>query len=421
MSKRSLNNNSVAHSSILPFPPNFQQSGAAELTVTIVACGPCPYAGGGLIYAVTVNQPVQSWTVVRSHDDFRDLGEALLPYTLPSFPVLLGSDDTFDVVTVVKARNELQGWLSALLMHPNAHAVPAVSNFLTLGANTIPPQYEGVAWTQFVQPAAQSPINATIYSPQQQQPQHQQQNRTNVNVDDMEMDEMFKLDEDENVPAPQEDQEFEEDFIPAAAVRYKPTDEAATYEDEMDVLQLSDPGEVELVEDLGSLAQSMGASHLGRSLQLQADKRHSDNKNPNSNQNNRLPQQSGPPKVQQGLNIGGSSTQLSPAVGGIGSAMERAANNAHFNHKPPVSAPRLDSFKIIKVIGKGSFGKHLRKWMESLELLFRSPLNVLLVYYVYRQSFSCKRDNDVRDLRSQGSSKGQHHQAQSSRTYEHGA
>jgi hypothetical protein len=320
-----------------------QQSGGAELTVTIVACGPCPNVGANyLIYAVTVTQPVQCWTVIRSHDDFRSLGDALSSIfsLLPPCPLLSSSDATGDLAMIVKARNELQVWLADLLMYPGAHESLAVNNFLTLGANTLPAQYETVAWTQFNLHSVPSPINSSNLS---------SQNSGNVNVDDMEMDDMFFADDD-NAPTAQDDQDDLEEFIPAASVRYKPTDEAVTDEEEMEILQLA--GEVEMIEDIGSLAQSLGASHLGRSLQLQAEKKHVGNKN---NSNRLL--QPGLPQPQQGLNIGGSGSQLTPVVGGIGSAMEHAAKNAHFNHKPPVSAPRLDSFKMIKVIGKGSFGK----------------------------------------------------------------
>jgi PX domain len=312
---------------------HFQESGGAEFTVTIVACGPCPNAGGSLVYAITVAQPVQSWTVVRSHDDFRSLSDALLLSTLPPCPLLSSSDDTGDRNTVVNARNELQGWLSALLNDPGARESRPVKEFLTLGA-----------CAQFSLPSAPSPISPTIsYS----------QNCGDVNFDEMQMDDMFFAD-DENAPAPtaQDDQDEVEDFIPSASDRYKPTDEAVTDEDEMEILQLGD--EVEMIDDIVSLAQSLGASHLGRSLQLQAEMKYFDNKNYN---NDRL-QQPGLSKPQQGLNIEGFCTQLSPAVGGIGSALEHAANKAHFNHQPPVSAPRLDSFKLIRVIGKGKFGTY---------------------------------------------------------------
>merc|ERR1712003_608951 len=47
--------------------------------------------------------------------------------------------------------------------------------------------------------------------------------------------------------------------------------------------------------------------------------------------------------------------------GGIGSAMKEASNGGLnggcFKPPKPESPPRLDAFKMIKVIGKGSFGK----------------------------------------------------------------
>ena len=57
--------------------------------------------------------------------------------------------------------------------------------------------------------------------------------------------------------------------------------------------------------------------------------------------------------------------------GGIGDAMAKAENDPQFQphveglgdsfyRKAPVCAPRLDSFKMIKVIGKGSFGEEER-------------------------------------------------------------
>lgn len=318
------------------------QAGGAEFSVTIVACG--PIAGGtNWVYAVTVTQPVQSWTVVRSHEDFRALGEALSAGGMASVsPCPSVAAASADINTIVNVRNELQGWLSSVLMNPSAHESPAVNNFLTAEANTIPPQYQGVAWTQFspVLPPAPSPGSPNV-------PVMHQTNNTpgGGNVYDMEMDDMFIAD-DENAPAQQpDDQDEDEDFIPAASVRYKPTNEAITDEDEMEIMQSA--GEVEMIDDIGSLAQSLGASHLGRSLQLQAEMKH--------------PSQFGArSKPQQGLNIGGSGVHAAPAMGGIGGAMAQAANSTHFNHKPPVSAPKLDSFKMIKVIGKGSFGKSVR-------------------------------------------------------------
>lgn len=318
--------------------------------MTIVACGPID---DGLVYAVTVTQPVQSWTVVRSHDDFLVVGDALsqiiveLPVCPPLSPDVIDYANTNDVDAVIKARNDLQQWLCAVLMYPGARDSPAIRNFLTVGANTIAPQYEQVIWTQFnvllpptPRVVANEPDATADYEPRNVS--------INVNVDDMEMDDMFMADDDGVVTAGQNDEhEDAEEYIPSASERYKPTNEAVTDEDEMDIMQFA--GEVEMIDDVGSLAQSLGASHLGRSLQLQAEMKFKGKGQDNNT-------------IQSGLTLGvGAALQNpQPVTGGLGSAMKHAAiNGDHFNHKPPISAPRLDSFKMIKVIGKGSFGKSI--------------------------------------------------------------
>ena len=346
----------------------FQQSGAAQPSVTIVACGPCSNAVGVLVYAITVIQPVYSWTVIRSHSDFKDLDDALLrsnvPGTTDIFPILANTANISDAETVLNIRNDLQEWLSAVLMFPSTYEVPDVKSFLTLGANTLPPIYSNVSWIWVMHqfPATTShPVGTAhqSYTDQSQGSHHQNQlhsSGNSVNLDDMEMADMFISMDDDNNPTPNDDHEYDDD-IPPASVRYKPTEEAVTEEDEMELMQVA--GEVEMIEDLGSFAQSLGASHLGRSLKLQAALKHPSCKNSD------IPSRtSALPSHQQGLNIGALSSaqpsqqqQTSPR-GGIGSVMEQAANNnvSHFNHRPPTSAPRLDSFKMIKVIGKGSFG-----------------------------------------------------------------
>lgn len=293
---------------------------------------------------------------------------------------------------LIQTRHALQDWLSALLMHSHAHTIPSVSSFLTLGANMIPTQYERVVWTQF-SPSPVHTINSSANLSLSSLNSNNNNTNPGVNFDDMEMDDMF-LGEDEIGSAPHHDDhhphqtDFDEaSFIPAASIRYKPTDEAFTDEEEMEILNLAAAGEVEMIEDIGTLVQSLGASHLGRSLQLQAEMKFPNYKSPytsnvtaiQSSAHHQQPGQQQQPlpggggllaaKLQQqqgGVSIGGSrAPDAPPSVGGLGGAMERAAfhnNNvaaataAHFNHKPPVSAPRLDSFKMIKVIGKGSFG-----------------------------------------------------------------
>ena len=314
--------------------------GVGDFTVMIVASG---QIGGGLVHAVTVTQPVQSWTVIRGHDDFRAVGDALslLLTDIPPFPVSHVVDNG-DLSSLAKARNELQEWLISILMYPGARESPAVRNFLTYNANMIPPQFEGVPWTSFA--ADGTVLTTSLYSSQQQTQQHHQAASPaaaygTTNLDDMEMDDMFVADDDVG-PLPNDDSDDDDDFIPAS-VRYKPTDEEITEEDEMDIMQLA--GEIEMVEDVGSLAQSLGASHLGRSLKLQEEM-------------SRKQKQTQQP-LQSGVRLG---SAVSGGVGGgIGSAMERAVQGVgdSFNQAKPVSAPRLDSFKMIKVIGKGSFGK----------------------------------------------------------------
>jgi len=272
-------------------------------------------------------------------------------------------------------------------MHPAARESTEVRTFLTAGANTILPQYEGVAWTQFnpaVVPAAAvaaaaegvsgtTTAAAAVAAPGSPQahvgsPSAGQQQSGVGPVDDMEMDDMFLGNDGAGGPHPDDDDDDDDqddDAIPSAAIRYKPTDEAVTDQDELDILQ----GDVEMVEDVGSLAQSLGASHLGRSLSLQAELKYK------GGQQQQYAFNSKPPV--QGLTIGRSQQQpqtQGPSAGGIGGAMAMAAASSsssqqqrvgefvtsnNFNRKPLESAPRLDSFKMIRVIGKGSFGTYM--------------------------------------------------------------
>lgn len=302
--------------------------------MNIVAGGPTQ--NNLFIYAVAVSQPVQSWTVLRSHSDFLALARDLPTPPCPTQSALME-----------QSRIELQAWLTTVfLQYPQVSASDAMRNFLTQGANMIPEEYNGVNWTSFnAVPAASmasptpTPAAATT---SQQQPQ---------DMDDMDMDMgyMFMGEEEENAQEAATSQD-EDDVIPPASERYKPTDEAVADEDEMDMLQYA--GEVEMIEDIGSLAKSMGASYLGRSLQLQAEM-----KMPSQHHKQQQQQQQ-----QSGIQIGGK-TNGAPASSGIGSAMANAMSHAPPSHQmgtptpAPVSAPRLDSFKMVKVIGKGSFGK----------------------------------------------------------------
>ena len=261
-----------------------------------------------------------------------------------------------------------------------------------------------------------------------------------TNLDEMEMDDMFTLDDEEeddedhgnpnegedgdeddddedvhsiasydNEDDDEEDDDdvkFDDDDAEYLQGRYEPTDETLSQSEIMEIQQ--DYSTVEMVEDVGSLAQSLGASHLGRSLNLQREymaaaqarvqaqqqhhQHHPQNPLPslvNQHPDNMIGGSGGIHIMDQGHNSttnpaeqGSSSTRPSFGEGGIGEAMAMAAESggsstipqaadistattqAHvqgigdsFHRTAPVSAPKLDSFNMIKVIGKGSFGE----------------------------------------------------------------
>jgi serine/threonine protein kinase len=363
---------------------------AVDFNVVIAASAPVDNSGSGLVHAVTVIQPVQTWTVIRGQDDFRAVADNLSS-TLCGLPTCPLSDPATsanhiansntsagDVNTIVAARNELQQWLTAVLMHPGARESPAIRNFLTYAANMIPPQYENVPWTIFTAngqvatpapaaPASQQaaataaaappPAPPSDYSASARQSDYSTASagggshlsHSASNLDDMMMDDMFDGADDGDDDAAvghtdDDDSDGEEEY--RASVRYQPTDETITEEDEMDIANAI-AGEVEMVEDVGYLAQSMGASHLGRSLMLQEELTGA-----HKNQHHA-------PPTQPGLRLGTAVSGEGNNGGGIGSAMEQAPQGlgGSFNQTKPDSPPRLDAFKMVKVIGKGSFGK----------------------------------------------------------------
>mmetsp|Transcript_4996 Transcript_4996/g.9656 ORF Transcript_4996/g.9656 Transcript_4996/m.9656 type:complete len:387 (-) Transcript_4996:1296-2456(-) len=324
-----------------------------------------------LVHAVSVSQPVQSWTVIRDHIDFVALGNALsaIIHSLPACPSppSPSSSGSEDVDKIVNARNALQEWLTAVLFVPGARENPAVRQFLCYGANIVPPQFEGVTWVSFSSsrdhPSGSSIVQVAVKS---QQGGGVDGSPAPETLDEMEMDDMFGYEgadgEEGGDGGPDFDSDSEADYF-SATIRYQPADEAITEDDIMEMQQQAN--EVEMVEDVGSLAQSLGASHLGRSLQLQAQ--HAGLKH---GHNDHLSE-----KIQQkGLTVGGGVTEVDGSTGGIGGAMEQAQSGAvpsnqppskfdglgdSFDQRAPISQPRLDSFKMIKVIGKGSFGKLL--------------------------------------------------------------
>lgn len=264
--------------------------------------------------------------------------------TAPLFSQLnLSPND--EVAQIIKVKNEAQQWLSNVLLFPGARESPAVQQFLCYGANTVPPQYQGVNW-----------ITTNNASANQRSGTYENSGTNNgTNGADFEMEEsMFFGCHDDHHDSEGEVDDEDDDYDPdyfSPTQRYQPTVEEVTQDDMLDLQNNAD--DVEMIEDVGSFAQSMGASHLGRSLQLQAEM---SNYKKNTST---LPQDK-----REGINIGSKLSKTSPGVsnggGGIGNAVANAGIDGlsdSFYQKAPVSAPRLDSFKMIKVVGKGSFGK----------------------------------------------------------------
>ena len=374
---------------------------------------------------------MQTWTVIRNQNDFTALAETLSSSLsdVPQFPAMGVAIHGDDVNTLVAARNQQQQWLNSVLMHPSARESAAVGKFLTADANFIPPHYENVPWTMFTAtgqvaaPAAPPPPQPQDYASPPATPQATAAVAT-PNLDDMVMEDMFDNGDDFGPEHP-DDTDDEEEY--RSSERYKPTDEPITEEDEMDIAQMAD--EVEMIADVGSLAQSLGASHLGRSLMLQEEISGGNRKQPP------IPEQASV-GLQLGRAIsggGGGSNNggggSSSGGGGIGVAMQNATPGlgGSFAQTKPESPPRLDAFKMVKVIGKGSFGKH-----SSFDI-FSSPMpcletladffsnNCVPAFFFCRQSFLGQRNIDRPDVCSQGVTKRQHRQTESGGTYQNRA
>ena len=334
--------------------------------------------------------------MIRDHVDFVALGNALstiiqgLPACPTPPPQTNGLEDNN---RILRARNALQEWLTSVLFVPGARENPAVRQFLCYGANIVPPQFEGVSWVHFADDnfAQSAARNASIES--QTGVAGCSAYSAPVALDEMEMDDMFGYEADgveADEGGPDFDSDSEADYF-SATIRYQPADEAITEDGIMEMQQQAN--EVEMVEDVGSLAQSLGASHLGRSLQLQAQLAGSSKQGHTDNFSE---------KSQKGLTVGGGSVSAEVnggSSGGIGGAMEQAQNGGaiplnqpakfdglgdSFDQRAPISQPRLDSFKMIKVIGRDRSVSPFFCHFQDLPLpTLRFPLVFFLFHFIH--------------------------------------
>ena len=279
-----------------------------------------------------------------------------------------------EVDAIVHARHAAQEWLSSVLMVPAVRESPIMRQFLCYGANVVPPQFEGLAWVEFTSAGEASVSNyqaavesaPASYAAAADSDPSAPSSRPNQDED---MGGMFAFDDPNETPDDEDedgnslDSEDDAEYLQG---RYVPTEEPLTQSEIMEIQE--DYKEVEMVEDVGSLAQSLGASHLGRSLNLQSQmmsfkqQQHKMGEQVQQMQHQQNHMQGGIHPMTQD-NIFSESDNL--ISGGIGGAVAKAEmTQAHveglgdsFHRVLPISAPRLDSFKMIKVVGKGSFGE----------------------------------------------------------------
>mmetsp|Transcript_25905 Transcript_25905/g.49842 ORF Transcript_25905/g.49842 Transcript_25905/m.49842 type:complete len:654 (+) Transcript_25905:620-2581(+) len=163
-----------------------------------------------VIHAISVSQPVQSWTVIRDHVDFLAMDNALggvlaslagsggsgndggggIPSCPPVPPELLASASPSDPTAaltasqadlLVRSRHGAQQWLSRILSVAAARESPVMRQFLCYGANVVPPQFQAISWITFGgghsvrQQGIDGGLGQHLPSQQQQQQQQQQQ------------------------------------------------------------------------------------------------------------------------------------------------------------------------------------------------------------------------------------------------------
>eukprot|EP01083_Nonionella_stella_P116002 344378_1 len=189
-----------------------------------------------LIHAISVSQPVQSWTVIRDHVDFITLGEALSTVIAgvppcPSAPDFgqTQSGSSTEVGEIMKVRNNAQTWLNNDLLFHGSRESPAVRQFLCFGANSVPAQYQGINWITF------NASSATENTQQHDQSQQQQANTTAAgHGDQFDMEDMFDYDDGPGEEVEEEDDYDDDGDFYSATERYQPTEEKVTPEDMME-------------------------------------------------------------------------------------------------------------------------------------------------------------------------------------------
>jgi len=120
-------------------PQNVQQPAAnseESIDFSVVIAASAPAEETGLVHAVTVIQPSQTWTVIRGQDDFLAVAQNLSAQItdLPAFPdaakqFQASGTAANDLLPIVTARTHLQHWLETILMYPERGIPPPSGTF----------------------------------------------------------------------------------------------------------------------------------------------------------------------------------------------------------------------------------------------------------------------------------------------------
>ena len=325
----------------------FLQVERMDWNAIIVASGHL-CSGEGLLHVLYVIAPMAQFShhfVARTHADFVVLATELSEdfSDLPPCPNNCNDAATFG--------NELQEWLYAILSNSGVKESPmhpALVKFLSYGANVFPPEYEVLQWWHNVS-CSEGALAAPSLSQQEQQLDSPRQS--------YEIFDYFGRD-DALVGRKEDTGENILDLNSLAPLLgcnenvIDADDEVIDDSDFLEVikaLEAFDHAKAYVIQEQAILRRSSHTSfrppaHPTSSHQVKAD---SCNILVSSN-------------VPQGLTIGGSA--LDTQNGGIGAAIKKANfsdvhGDAHHSQSRPLSSTGLDAFKLIRMIGKGSFGK----------------------------------------------------------------
>jgi hypothetical protein len=318
-----------------------------------------------IIYALSIAQPVQAWVVYRNHDEFISLAATLfdMGFQAPNILKTLQNEDI--ALNVSSSLNELQSWLDQVLRHPQITKCEHLNRFLCDGANQPHPLFNSIEWvcSHIETPNSQSVLQ--LLPPSEM-----------MCYDMSDSDDTDDSGENEvNDNGPPLNNDYDEDHH---CQRYQPTEEELT---ENDVIEFNSIcKDVEMVESIEKLGRSLGDPHLSTSLKQRAKMSSDSNRSgvipPNHldhslilcKEHSGCTEYADPSTTDPSL-YSRMSVLIPPKGQGIGEALRKevkysnvTSKNLHHSSISPYEKKhtevQLDNFKLIKVLGKGSFGTY---------------------------------------------------------------